>query len=230
MVYDWALTFEQEFELILRKRWSFMTVLYICVRYIGILFAVILFIMIARINAMYRGSKKLLLSCCSLASLHDHLRSLMVIGTRGISTQETTLSAGYHICIIEFDTSMINLDYESLVSTAAWEILNLFLAVWIVIQHPGTATIADRIDHRGLFQDIIESHTFYFLAFAAVACFELGALSPNITNSLSVGSAIYSGIWSIADALQMFVLGSRLILSVRGYHAKVVARANGGTE
>jgi hypothetical protein len=41
VVYDWALTFAQEFELILRKRWSFMTVLYICVRYIGILNSVI---------------------------------------------------------------------------------------------------------------------------------------------------------------------------------------------
>ncbi|KAG2032785.1 hypothetical protein BDR03DRAFT_736394 [Suillus americanus] len=39
VVYDWALTFGQEFDLVLRKRWSFMTVLYICVRYIGILFS-----------------------------------------------------------------------------------------------------------------------------------------------------------------------------------------------
>lgn len=41
VVYDWVLTFGQEFELILRQRWSFMTVLYICVRYIGILFSII---------------------------------------------------------------------------------------------------------------------------------------------------------------------------------------------
>lgn len=38
VLYDWALTFEQEFELILRRRWTSMTVLYICVRYIGILY------------------------------------------------------------------------------------------------------------------------------------------------------------------------------------------------
>ncbi|KAG2031336.1 hypothetical protein BDR03DRAFT_115957 [Suillus americanus] len=92
VVYDWALTFGQEFELILSQRWSLMTVLYICVRYIGILFSAINIlsilpvsipdvvrtviwyigtwtpvivngllgvIMIARINAMYHGSKKL---------------------------------------------------------------------------------------------------------------------------------------------------------------------------
>ncbi|KAG1867239.1 hypothetical protein DFJ58DRAFT_769103, partial [Suillus subalutaceus] len=122
--------------------------------------------MIARINAMYRGSKKLLiflvvaLLACTITS-----GVLMVIGTRGISTQETTLSAGYHICIIEFDTSMINLDYESLVSTAAWEILNLFLAVWIVIRHfreLRQSTIELTIGDY--FRILIESHTFYFLA------------------------------------------------------------------
>ncbi|KAG2357148.1 hypothetical protein BDR07DRAFT_394590 [Suillus spraguei] len=41
VVYDWVLTFEQEFELVLSQRWSFMTVLYVCVRYIGILISVI---------------------------------------------------------------------------------------------------------------------------------------------------------------------------------------------
>lgn len=37
VVYDWVLTFEQEFELVLRQRWSRMTILYISVRYVGIL-------------------------------------------------------------------------------------------------------------------------------------------------------------------------------------------------
>ncbi|KAG0702512.1 hypothetical protein DFH29DRAFT_499654 [Suillus ampliporus] len=41
VVYDWALTFGQEFELVWMRRWSLMTVLYICVRYLGILFSVV---------------------------------------------------------------------------------------------------------------------------------------------------------------------------------------------
>lgn len=40
-IYDWALTFEQEVELIWRQRWSLMTVLYLSVRYCGILYVVI---------------------------------------------------------------------------------------------------------------------------------------------------------------------------------------------
>ncbi|KAG1798111.1 uncharacterized protein HD556DRAFT_220798 [Suillus plorans] len=39
VMYDWALTFGQEVELIWRQRWSLMTVLYLSVRYLGILSA-----------------------------------------------------------------------------------------------------------------------------------------------------------------------------------------------
>ncbi|KAG2156473.1 uncharacterized protein EDB93DRAFT_913028 [Suillus bovinus] len=39
--YDWALTLAQEVELIWRQRWSLMTALYLCLRYIGLAFAVV---------------------------------------------------------------------------------------------------------------------------------------------------------------------------------------------
>ncbi|KAG2035325.1 hypothetical protein BDR03DRAFT_1093229, partial [Suillus americanus] len=39
LTYDWALTFAQEVELIWRQRLSLMSVLYLGVRYLGILFA-----------------------------------------------------------------------------------------------------------------------------------------------------------------------------------------------
>lgn len=40
MVYDWALIFGQEVELICRQRWSLMTLLYVIVRYVGILYSI----------------------------------------------------------------------------------------------------------------------------------------------------------------------------------------------
>ncbi|KIK41196.1 hypothetical protein CY34DRAFT_806374, partial [Suillus luteus UH-Slu-Lm8-n1] len=40
VVYDWVLTIGQEIELIWRQRWSLMTVLYLSIRYIGILYSV----------------------------------------------------------------------------------------------------------------------------------------------------------------------------------------------
>ncbi|KAG1883406.1 hypothetical protein F4604DRAFT_288577 [Suillus subluteus] len=39
VMYDWVLAFGQEVELIWRQRWSLMTVLYLTVRYIGIIYA-----------------------------------------------------------------------------------------------------------------------------------------------------------------------------------------------
>ncbi|KAG1787072.1 uncharacterized protein HD556DRAFT_995722 [Suillus plorans] len=41
VIYDWALTFGQEVELVWRQRWSLITLLYLSVRYFGILFVVI---------------------------------------------------------------------------------------------------------------------------------------------------------------------------------------------
>ncbi|KAG2114872.1 hypothetical protein BD769DRAFT_1488686 [Suillus cothurnatus] len=38
-MYDWVLTLGQEIELIWRQRWSFITVLYLVIRYIGILYS-----------------------------------------------------------------------------------------------------------------------------------------------------------------------------------------------
>jgi len=44
----------------------------------------------------------------------------------------------------------------------------------------------------------------------------------------SAGSFI-TGVLQLAQVLQMFVLGPRLILSIREYHAELVVRSDGGT-
>ncbi|KAG2032799.1 hypothetical protein BDR03DRAFT_738534 [Suillus americanus] len=268
VIYDWALTFGQEFELILRRRWSFMSVLYICVRYIGILFSAINILcmcsqmrsllltggmqrfslsqlpmyciiiwyigtwtpvivnamlgvtMIARINAMYLGSKKLLiflavtLLACTITS-----GVMVVIGNLTVSAQEAILS-GHYICFDSMNMHMTNLTYESVISTAVWEILALFLTVWIVMKHFRQSRTGSAIER---FKMLTQSHVFYFLAFAAMASLRIGSVSLNIMTSLSMGSDVFSGIWAITEVLQLFVLGPRLILSIREYHAKLVA-------
>ncbi|KAG1862303.1 hypothetical protein F4604DRAFT_1070579 [Suillus subluteus] len=240
VVYDWVLTSGQEFELILSQRWSFMTVLYICVRYIGILSCTITgyiqigipvivnamlgVIMIARIYAMYQGSKKMLiflvvaLLACTITS-----GVMVIIENLGFSARENDL-LGHYFCIDGRYIYMTNLTYQSAICIAAWEILALFLAVWVVTKHfrerrqsPAGTTIGD------CFTMLIQSHAFYFLAFATMACFRLSSLSPNIMNSMG------SDIYSIAQMLQMFVLGPHLILSIREHYAKVVDRTDGET-
>jgi hypothetical protein len=171
---------------------------------------------------MYLGSKKLLiflvvmLLACTIAS------GVMVGILYARNSEEETGILG---CTT---TSPINLNFMSMISTTVWEILALFLAVRIVIKHfrelrqsPTGSTIWD------FFRIIIESHALYFLAFATVACFTLGAMSL-ITISYSMRSSVYAGVWLIAEVLQMFVLGPRLVLSIREHHTKVIARADGG--
>lgn len=46
VLYDWVLKIGQEIELIWRQRWSLITVLYLMIRYIGISYSVINFLLI----------------------------------------------------------------------------------------------------------------------------------------------------------------------------------------
>ncbi|KAG2346159.1 hypothetical protein BDR05DRAFT_997688 [Suillus weaverae] len=273
VVYDWALTFGHEFELVWRQPWSFMSVLYICVRYIGILYSAIILIglpvvitdvspchvehndcnsclilyfirtwtpvvvnamlgviIMIRIYAMYQRSQKMLVFLV-VVLLASTIASAVMTGMAniGVSVGEFILD-GYPMCLATNDTYQMDLGYENLISTAIWEIVAFVLAVWIVIKHfrelrqsSTGSTIGD------CFTVLTKSHTFYFVVFAAVACFSLGSLSRNIMYSSSVGSALYSAVLQVAQVLQMFVLGPRLILSIREFHAVLVARSDEGT-
>ena len=44
-----------------------------------------------------------------------------------------------------------------------------------------------------------------------------------------MGCQFYSGVLQIASFVQMFVLGPRLVLNVREYHAKLAANSDAGT-
>jgi hypothetical protein len=130
---------------------------------------------------------------------------------------------------------------------------------------PWTATIADRIGHLGLFQDINRESRILLCSVSLVIwmlwscltevphllalllwlasrlshCFHTSWcanlwLAATADHSLqdpdyAVGNAIFFGVLSIAEVLQMFVLGPRLVLSIREHHTKVMARADGGT-
>ncbi|KAG2753755.1 hypothetical protein P692DRAFT_201223495 [Suillus brevipes Sb2] len=245
------------------QRWSFMTVLYICVRYIGILYSVVttlgylpismtnvvgfvLFIMWAwipvivnamlgvimmiRIHAMYQRSKKMLiflivvLLACTITS-----GIIMVMANIGVSAEEFIID-GRPACLFNTTPDQVDLFFESLMPTAIWEILASVLALWIVIKHfrelrnSATGSIIG-----DCFTVLTKSHAFYFGAFAIVACLNLGSLSPYVTYSSTLGTFLYVVVQNNAQTLQMFVLGPRLILSLREYHAKLVARSDGGT-
>ncbi|KAG2124140.1 hypothetical protein BD769DRAFT_1776613 [Suillus cothurnatus] len=112
-----------------------------------------------------------------------------------------------------------------------WEVLALCLAVWIAVkhfrelrQHSTSGIIGD------CFTVLMKTHLSYFVSFLAISCFYIGAFSPTISaHSYSLESQIYLGFSQIFLVVQMFVLGPRLILGVREYHAELVANSDTAT-
>ncbi|KAG2144299.1 hypothetical protein DEU56DRAFT_910649 [Suillus clintonianus] len=289
VMYDWALSFGQEVELVWRQRWSLMTVLYLSVRYLGMLFSFlgilmtysrcsddlvdrcsessapmpaipiqltatpyvsqILFfvwnwtenvafsmlcvITIARLHAMYQRSRRIMifLVVVSLAvNIYDGV--VMAMATRLISGEELILSGTYQ-CAIDFaEDDIVLLGSITWILGAVWEVLALCLAVWIAFkhfrelrQHSAEEIIGD------CFTVLIKSHVLYFASYVAVSCFILVVyFSPTISSDLfSAEIQVFLGLVQFLTVMQCFVLGPRLILSVREYNARLVADSDAAT-
>ncbi|KIK38383.1 hypothetical protein CY34DRAFT_395494 [Suillus luteus UH-Slu-Lm8-n1] len=247
VVYDWVLTLGQEIELIWRQRWSLMTVLYLVIRYIGIphsvvnvlanmpvasltdaviMTAMLDVIMIARLYAMYQGSRTMLIFLViTLLSVNICCVVLVAIGFMNVVAEEIMLS-GLHMCGYNYEGDVqLQMSMVWMLDTV-WEVLALCLSVWIVVKHfrdlrrlgPSTGSIVG-----DYFRVLIQSHVLYFASFVGVSCLELISLSPAFLNSSSIGVLILNGTIQVLEGVQMFVLGPRLILSVREYHAKLIA-------
>ncbi|KAG2056005.1 hypothetical protein BDR06DRAFT_1006471 [Suillus hirtellus] len=80
------------------------------------------------------------------------------------------------------------------------------------------------------FTILMTSHMLYFASFVVVSCFELILdFSPILSTYDSLNANIISGSIQIAEIVQMSVLGPRLILGMREYHAELVADADAAT-
>ncbi|KAG1739495.1 uncharacterized protein EDB91DRAFT_1284693, partial [Suillus paluster] len=188
-------------------------------------------IVIARLYAMYQGSKKMLIFLVVIF-LAVNIACGVLTG-RGFKyvVGEELIFSGTYICGYDHEGDVDILISAVWILTAVWEVLALCLAVWIAVKHfrdlrslgPSTGSIIENC-----FTVLIKSHMLYFASFAAVASLQVGYLSPMLAESLSAGST-YVGILQILSAMQMFVLGPRLIFSVREYNAKLVAHSDSAT-
>ncbi|OAX44659.1 hypothetical protein K503DRAFT_196076 [Rhizopogon vinicolor AM-OR11-026] len=185
--------------------------------------AMLCVIMITRLNAMYNRSRKIFIFLIIIfLGLTIGSGVIVAMVSSHVSAEEFIMS-GTHQCIESGYNPL--LPAESWMLGTVWEVLALCLAAWIAVKHfrelrrrPTGWVIGDCLTV------LIKSHIFYFLGFAVVAGLSLaGALSPVIT-----ASPISSGFLQIASFMQLFVLGPRLILSVREYHSELVAPAETG--
>ncbi|KAG2126650.1 hypothetical protein BD769DRAFT_1387984 [Suillus cothurnatus] len=195
-------------------------------------------IMIARLHAMYQRSRIILIFLVIIfLAINIACGVIVAITLENIVGEELILS-GTYMCDYgsEGDTQLLPSMVWML--NTVWEVFALCFSVWIAVKHfrdlrrfgPSTgSTIGD------CFRVLIQSHVLYFASsaltsFVCVSSIELGYLSPELAvNSYSAGAQVLNGALQILLLVQMFLLGPRLILSVREYHAQIVGNSDADT-
>ncbi|KAG1798419.1 uncharacterized protein HD556DRAFT_1440128 [Suillus plorans] len=205
VVYDWVLTLGQEIELIWRQRWSLITVLYLVIRYVGIPYYVV--------NI--------------LAYMPLVPKTEALIGR----APEVLILSGTYTCDYEYEENAQLLISMLWMLYTIWEVLALCLSVRVAVKHfhdlrrlgLSRSIIGD------CFRVLMESHVLYFASFVCVSCIQFVILSPELQNPSFIGTQIFGGIREFVFGVQLFVLGPRLVLSVREYHANLVAESDAET-
>ncbi|KAG2335415.1 hypothetical protein BDR05DRAFT_971681 [Suillus weaverae] len=194
--------------------------------------AIVGVIMIARLHAMYQRSRKVLIFLVVIFVVIRIANAVMVaIITMQIVGEEFILSGIYQCMIGYRGGASLPLHSVTWMLDTVWEVLALCLAVRIAVKHfrelrrhSASGIIGD------CFTVLMQTHISYFASFLAASCFQIGSFSPKLSVDIySLKVQIYFGLAQIFGFLQMFVLGPRLILSVREYHAKLVADSDTGT-
>ncbi|KAG2345842.1 hypothetical protein BDR05DRAFT_960139 [Suillus weaverae] len=181
--------------------------------------------MIARLYAMYQRSRKVLIFLVVIFVAIRIANAVMVsMITMQVSGEEFILSGTYQ-CMIGYSGDVPLLASMTWVLSTVWEVLALCLAVWIAVkhfrelrQHSASGIIGDCLTV------LMQTHVSYFAIFLAVSCFQIGSFSTTLSaDTFSLETQTYLGLGQIFLLVQLFVLGPRLILSIREYHAKLVA-------
>ncbi|KAG1865455.1 hypothetical protein DFJ58DRAFT_864495 [Suillus subalutaceus] len=209
----------------------------------AVAFAMLEVIMIARLHAMYQRSRKILiLLVVTFLAFNLFNGMVMVMETVQGSGEELILSGTYQ-CTVVYAEDTLLLDGIAWILVTVWEVFALCLAVWIagkhfreMRQHSAGGIVGD------CFRVLMKTHMFYFASFVAVCCLSLidsSSVCQSVTDPymrpqfiISIGPILSPGMVvssQILQVVQMVVLGPRLILGVREYHAKLVADSDAAT-
>ncbi|KAG1798960.1 uncharacterized protein HD556DRAFT_1440021 [Suillus plorans] len=190
-------------------------------------------IMIARLYAMYEGSRKMFMFLVIIfLAVNIACGVIVAIALNDTVLVEELIISGTNMCGYVYEGDEQLLFSIIWILNTVWEVLTLYLSVWVAVKHfrelrqlgPSTGSTI-----RDCFRVLIQSHTLYFASFVGVSCLQLAYSSPEIATSSSTGVSILEGALEILSVVQMFVLGPRLILSVREYNAKLVASSDAET-
>ncbi|KAG2032559.1 hypothetical protein BDR03DRAFT_1094847 [Suillus americanus] len=186
-------------------------------------------IVIARLYAMYQRSRKVLVFLVVIFLAVRIANAVMAAIITVLTSGEEIVLSGTYQCMISYTRDALFLISMTWIRDTVWEVLALCLAVWVAVKHFHELR---RYSTSGIIGDcftvLMRTHVSYFASFLAISCFQIGLFSPTISADLySLDTQIYFALAQIFQFVHMFVLGPRLILGVREYHAELVA--NSGT-
>ncbi|KAG2363841.1 hypothetical protein BDR07DRAFT_878463 [Suillus spraguei] len=207
-------------------------ILYSTLNWINVIVAAMLgVVMLTRLHAMYQRSRQILIFLTIIFLIVNTACGVIAAIVLSNMSGEELILSGTHACAYIFKSGDLLLISMTWILTTVWEVVTLCLSIWIAVkhfrelrQHSGGGIIGD------CFRVLLKYHVIYFASFTAVCFSALRIqLSPNISDLDSIEVQISAAILEIFSYVQMFVLGPRLILSVREYHAKLVADSDAAT-
>ncbi|KAG1725473.1 uncharacterized protein EDB91DRAFT_88947 [Suillus paluster] len=177
-----------------------------------VMFAMLGVIMITRLYAMYQRSRTVvILLIVALLAVTIANGVINEIVTRHASGEVYILFGTYE-CAIDYGESDQLLTPITWILTIVWEVLALWLAVWIAVKHFRELR---RSSAGGIIGDcftvLMRTHVVYFASTTATSSFWLGYLFSTISaDSYSLQNKILSSVGQIFLLVQLFVLGPRL--------------------
>ncbi|KAG1883293.1 hypothetical protein F4604DRAFT_283294 [Suillus subluteus] len=188
-------------------------------------------IMIARLHAMYQQSRKVLIFLVVIFLAIGIANVVMLAITMMQILGEEFVLSGTYLCTFDTTGDFIFLTSTTWILSTVWEVLALCLAVWIAVKHFRELR---QYSTRGIIGDcwmvLMKTHVSYFASISGVSWFRISLLSPTfLADSYSMDAQIYYSVAQILQFVGLFVLGPRLILCVREYHAELVANSDTAT-
>ncbi|KAG1786097.1 uncharacterized protein HD556DRAFT_1070580 [Suillus plorans] len=193
--------------------------------------AMLCVIIVTRLYAMYQRSRRILIFLVVTFLAVYIFTGVVIVLAAVYSSGEELIIFGNHQCSYGFAkdiTLLVSIDW---IVSLVWEVLALCLAIWIAVKHFRELRLGNA---RGIIKDsftmLIKTQVIYLASFVAASClFVILDLFPTLlTNPLE--DQIFYGLLDIFMVVQRSVLGPRLILSIREYHAKLVVDSNAATD
>lgn len=147
-------------------------------------------IMIVRLYAMYQRSRKVLIPLIIIFLAATIFVGVTVPMTIWDTSGEEVILSGTYQCTTNYEGDFLLLDLITWILGTTWEVIALFLAVWIAVKH-----FRELRQHSagGILDDcftvLIKTHVVYFASIVGLSCFGLGSFFMPVSACRSVYAA-----------------------------------------